>query len=89
MSGLGRDVLKHCNLLKERGSLSRTRATIWADGNGRWQALTVQMVFSAVSAPMLKSDPGTLLETVAGMTTNGMQSSSNCFLPSISSKPPV
>lgn len=54
-----------------------------------WGALTVQIVLSAVSAPTLKSEPGTLLETVAGMITNGMQSSSYCFLPSISSRPPV
>lgn len=49
----------------------------------------MQMVLRAVSAPTLKSEPGTLLETVAGMTTKGMQSSSYCFLPSISSRPPV
>lgn len=57
-----------------------------------WEAggtLTMQMVLRAVSAPTLKSEPGTLLETVAGMTTKGMQSSSYCFLPSISSRPPV
>lgn len=50
---------------------------------------TVVMVLSAVSAPMLRSEPGTLLETVAGMTQSGMQSSSNLALPSISSRLPV
>ena len=39
-------------------------------------ALTEVMVFRAVSAPMLKSEPGTLLETVAGITTMGMHISS-------------
>lgn len=34
------------------------------------------MVFRAVSAPMLKSEPGTLLETVAGTITMGTQNSS-------------
>lgn len=47
------------------------------------------MVLSAVSAPMLKSEPGTLLETVAGMMQSGMQSSSNLALPSTSSRLPV
>lgn len=50
---------------------------------------TVVMVLSAVSAPMLKSEPGTLLETVAGMTQTGMQSSSYLALPSTSSRLPV
>lgn len=39
-------------------------------------ALTEVMVLRAVSAPMLKSEPGTLLETVAGITTMGMHISS-------------
>ena len=43
----------------------------------------------AVSAPMLKSEPGTLLETVAGMTTMGMHSSSYLSLPCTSSRPPI
>lgn len=47
------------------------------------------MVLRAVSAPMLKSEPGTLLETVAGMTQMGMQSSSYLALPSISSRLPT
>lgn len=50
---------------------------------------TVVMVLSAVSAPMLKSEPGTLLETVAGMMQSGMQSSSYLALPSSSSRLPV
>lgn len=33
------------------------------------------MAFRAVSAPMLRSEPGTLLETVAGTMTMGTQSS--------------
>lgn len=37
--------------------------------------LTVVMAFRAVSAPMLRSEPGTLLETVAGTMTMGTQSS--------------
>lgn len=43
-----------------------------------WQApsLTVVMAFRAVSAPMLRSEPGTLLETVAGTMTMGTQNSS-------------
>ena len=40
------------------------------------KALTEVMVLRAVSAPMLKSEPGTLLETVAGITTMGMHISS-------------
>ena len=36
------------------------------------------MVLRAVSAPMLKSDPGTLLDTVAGTITIGTQNSL-CF----------
>lgn len=43
----------------------------------------------AVSAPILKSEPGTLLETVAGMTTMGMHSSSYLSLPCTSSRPPI
>lgn len=39
-------------------------------------SLTVVMAFKAVSAPMLRSEPGTLLETVAGTMTMGTQSSS-------------
>lgn len=34
------------------------------------------MAFRAVSAPMLRSEPGTLLETVAGTMTMGTQNSS-------------
>lgn len=40
-------------------------------------SLTVVMAFRAVSAPMLRSEPGTLLETVAGTMTIGTQNSSN------------
>ena len=50
--------------------------TVLARGWEAVVALTMQMVLRAVSVPTLKSEPGTLLETVAGMTTNGMQSSS-------------
>lgn len=39
-------------------------------------SLTVVMAFRAVSAPMLRSEPGTLLETVAGTMTMGTQNSS-------------
>lgn len=39
-------------------------------------SLTAVMAFRAVSAPMLRSEPGTLLETVAGTTTMGTQNSS-------------
>lgn len=39
-------------------------------------SLTVVMAFRAVSAPMLRSEPGTLLETVAGTITMGTQNSS-------------
>lgn len=39
-------------------------------------SLTVVMAFKAVSAPMLRSEPGTLLETVAGTMTMGTQNSS-------------
>lgn len=42
-------------------------------------SLTVVMAFRAVSAPMLRSEPGTLLETVAGTITMGTQNSS--YLP--------
>ena len=80
---------KRCYVFKKTRLTFQEQNNNQANGMGRQQVLTVQMVFRAVSAPMLKSDPGTLLETVAGMTTNGMQSSSNSFLPSISSKPPV
>lgn len=50
--------------------------------------LTVVIVLRAVSAPMLKSDPGTLFETVAGITTMGMHNSSYFCLACTSSKPP-
>lgn len=53
------------------------------------KALTEVMVLSAVSAPMLKSEPGTLLETVAGMTTMGMHISSYFSLAWTSSRPPT
>lgn len=49
---------------------------------------TVVMVFRAVSAPMLKSDPGTLFETVAGITTIGIHNSSYLSLAWTSSRPP-
>lgn len=39
-------------------------------------SLTLVMAFRAVSAPMLRSEPGTLLETVAGTMTMGTQNSS-------------
>lgn len=38
-------------------------------------ALTSVMAFRAVSEPMLRSDPGTLLDTVAGTMTMGTQNS--------------
>lgn len=38
--------------------------------------LTFVIALRAVSAPMLKSEPGTLLETVAGTMTMGIQNSS-------------
>lgn len=38
-------------------------------------ALTSVMAFRAVSEPMLRSEPGILLETVAGTMTMGTQSS--------------
>lgn len=37
---------------------------------------TEVMVLRAVSEPILKAEPGTLLETVAGMMTKGIQNSS-------------
>lgn len=58
-------------------------------GVGGAMVLTEVMVLSAVSAPILKSEPGTLLETVAGMTTMGMHSSSNFSLACTSSRPPT
>lgn len=47
----------------------------WRQGPSRAHRLTSVMVFRAVSEPMLKSEPGTLLETVAGTITMGMQNS--------------
>lgn len=44
-------------------------------------SLTEVMVLRAVSAPMLKSEPGRLLDTVAGMITMGIHSSSYFPLP--------
>lgn len=49
---------------------------------------TAVIVLSAVSVPILKSDPGTLLETVAGMTTRGIQSSSYFSLACTICRPP-
>lgn len=49
---------------------------------------TIVIVLSAVSAPTLKSDPGILLETVAGTTTRGMQSSSYFSLACTICRPP-
>lgn len=46
-------------------------------------------MFRAVSAPMLKSEPGTLLDTVAGITTMGMHISSYFSLACTSSRPPT
>lgn len=51
--------------------------------------LTVVIVLRAVSAPMLKSDPGTLLDTVAGITTRGIHNSSYFSLAVTNSKPPT
>lgn len=51
--------------------------------------LTAVIVLSAVSAPMLKSDPGTLLDTVAGITTRGIHNSSYFSLAVTNSKPPT
>lgn len=51
-------------------------------------AHTVVMVFRAVSVPMLKSDPGTLFETVAGITTIGIHNSSYLSLAWTISRPP-
>lgn len=53
------------------------------------EILAVVIVLRAVSAPILKSDPGTLFETVAGITTIGIHSSSYLERPSISSRLPV
>ena len=44
---------------------------------GKLSRLTWVMALRAVSHPRLKSAPGTLLLTVAGMTTMGMQNSGN------------
>lgn len=52
-------------------------------------SLTVVIVLRAVSAPTLKSDPGTLLDTVAGITTRGMHNSSYFSLAVTNSKPPT
>lgn len=53
------------------------------------EAFTEVMVLRAVSAPMLKSEPGTLLDTVAGITTMGMHISSYFSLAWTSSRPPT
>lgn len=52
------------------------------------KSFTIVMVLRAVSAPMLKSDPGTLLDTVAGTTTSGIHSSSYFSLACTNCRPP-
>lgn len=53
------------------------------------KSFTIVMVLRAVSAPMLKSDPGTLLDTVAGTTTSGIHSSSYFSLACTNCRPPI
>lgn len=61
-----------CELLISEAPNSDRRA----DTLSNTATLTSVMAFRAVSEPMLRSEPGILLETVAGTITMGTQSSS-------------
>lgn len=62
--------------------------TVLVNMHSRKEKLTSVIVFKAVSAPMLKSEPGTLLDTVAGTITMGIQNSSYVSRAVLSSKSP-
>lgn len=67
-------------LVSQSLHLQTSSAAIWTarlvSMHPREERLTSVIVFKAVSAPMLKSEPGTLLDTVAGTITMGIQNSS-------------
>lgn len=87
-------ILQSCFLLfwsktvSSSSNVQSRQAELLASMHTRREKLTSVIVFRAVSAPMLKSEPGTLLDTVAGTIAMGIQNSSYFSRAAESSKSP-